>query len=198
MTMQSDPSMTGLNYDRIKNDAYFTIEPWVTDEAMKVMIEYGLIPENDDYSHDIWEPACGIGLMSKIIEGYGFNVFGSDITDWGNGEVGNFHDYSELEAPTIITNPPYGDDAEPFIRHALSLSPDCAAFLLRNEWDCARKRNDLFTSQDDPHFSMKIVLQKRPRWFEKKKGDAGPRHNYSWYIWSKNNDIRNRVVYIAP
>ena len=81
---------------------------------------------------------------------------------------------------SIITNPPY-KLAEAFIRKALELTEPLqgrVAMLLRNEYDCAKSRRDLF---EHPAFLKKIVLTKRPRWSTEDK--ASPRHNFAWYIW---------------
>lgn len=82
----------------------------------------------------------------------------------------------------IITNPPYGKDAERAARHALKLmEPEqgLVAFLCRHEWDAARSRGDLF---DHPAFAMKITLRHRPRWIADSKG--APRFPYAWFVWN--------------
>ena len=85
---------------------------------------------------------------------------------------------------TVITNPPYGKLTDPFIQRALDFTQPNkgkVVMLMRNEFDCAASRRKFFA--DHPAFHRKIVLLKRPRWFEYKPGDAGPRHNYAWYVW---------------
>lgn len=81
----------------------------------------------------------------------------------------------------IITNPPYGKDAERAARHALKLMEEqggLVAFLCRHEWDAARSRADLF---DHPAFAHKITLRHRPRWIADSKG--APRFPYAWFVW---------------
>jgi hypothetical protein len=90
----------------------------------------------------------------------------------------------------IITNPPYGKDAEKAARHALKLMEEqkgLVAFLCRHEWDCAKSRSDLF---DHPAFTMKITLRHRPRWIA--GSDGAPRFPYSWFIWNFTK------AYLAP
>jgi hypothetical protein len=53
--------------------------------------------------------------------------------------------------------------------------------LLRNEWDCAYTRRDLFMEMP---FRLKIVLTRRPKWF--KDDINAPRHSFSWYVWDHN------------
>lgn len=158
-------------YQRIEGDAYFT-PSWVT-KALLSRIRF-----RRSY---VWEPACGRGDMAKAIEEDGYRVHATDLHDRGYGRAGE--DFLAKTAPSldpIVTNPPYAL-AEAFVRHALHLTAPFkaeVAMLLRNEWDSARTRRDLF---EHPAFHQKLVLTKRPRWVEDDR--ASPRHNFSWFIW---------------
>ena len=82
---------------------------------------------------------------------------------------------------SIVTNPPY-TLAEEFIVHAIALTErvgGMVAMLMRNEYDCAASRRDLFEHEA---FAGKLILTKRPRW---RDGEhiASPRHNFAWYVW---------------
>jgi len=185
-------------YARLDYDAYFT-EPWVT----RVLLDH-VSPR-----HPIWEPACGRGDMVKVLAANCGPVIASDIADHGYEGGWVRHDFlrdAPLTTPqgalprSIVTNPPYGDDAARFIRRALALVPDdgLVAMLLRHEYDCAAKRVDLF---ERPDFSLKIVLNKRPRWdwwrpikmrYPKKER---PRHNFAWYVWDRLHTSGGRTRY---
>ncbi|UTC29916.1 DNA methylase [Bajunvirus bajun] len=97
----------------------------------------------------------------------------------------------------IITNPPYGKDAEAITRHALHLMQPQAglvAVLCRHEWDCAKSRSDLF---DHPAFAMKITLRHRPRWIADSSGS--PRFPYAWFVWDwAKVDPATGISVIAP
>lgn len=85
----------------------------------------------------------------------------------------------------IITNPPYGKDAERAVRKALELmeaESGYVAFLMRHEWDAAKTRADVI---DHPAFASKITLRFRPVWIEPVPGEksSSPRFSYSWYVW---------------
>lgn len=175
-----DPAMSGqLDYDR--NDADFYPTP----------------PENVDCLHLFepldgtvwWEPACGEGHISKRVEELtGRMILSTDLhfRHYGNGGA----DFLTMEeAPDgitgIITNPPYGDLAEAFIRKALELMKPVngrVAMFLRNEYDCGKGRRDLFANYP---FAHKIIVTKRPRWIEGSTGS--PRHSYAWYVWDFSN-----------
>lgn len=87
--------------------------------------------------------------------------------------------------------------AELFLRHALALMEPVkgrVAMFLRNEFDCASGRMDLFTS---PAFDCKIVATERPRWIEGSTGS--PRHNYAWFVFDfQNIDLPARAHYAHP
>jgi hypothetical protein len=194
-----DAAMFGdSGYDRIDHDLYSTP------------------PENVDCLHLLepldgtvwWEPACGFGNISKRIEELtGQPVVSSDLIDRGYGVGGK--DFLQLtKAPEtawgpvngIITNPPFDDLAELFIRHAIKLMQPVGGrviMFLRNEFDCGKTRRGLFNgmSPDFP-FAHKIVVTKRPRWIEGSKGS--PRHSYAWFVWDFAHKGGAYVSYVHP
>ena len=165
-------------YERRLRDAYWT-EPWVTRELLNCVPLRGVV----------WEPACGRGDMADVIKEQ-YETIATDVLDHGYGDQVDFLDGSDWcddpyrdAVETIVTNPPY-IDAEAFVRTALSAMRGfgMVAMLLRNEWDSAASRRDLFTKEP---FATKLVLTRRPRWdwWETDKPKASPRHNFSWFVW---------------
>jgi hypothetical protein len=67
---------------------------------------YALI-DNEKFSGDIWEPACGDGAMSKVLAEIGRPIDSSDLYDRGFGEIGIDYLTSKRQATNIITNPPF-------------------------------------------------------------------------------------------
>jgi len=56
----------------------------------------------------IWEPACGDGAMSRVLEAAGHEVISTDLIDRGYGEGGrDFLMEWAPRAPNIVTNPPF-------------------------------------------------------------------------------------------
>lgn len=133
----------------------------------------------------VWEPACGEGHLSKRLQRYATGVISTDLIDRGYGRGGiDFLKAGRMAgaANAIVTNPPFDDMAEQFIRQALQLTEPVdgmVAMFLRNEYDCSKGRMDLFRLHP---YAGKIIVTKRPRWIEGSKGS--PRHSYSWYIWN--------------
>lgn len=172
-------------YDRKPRDLYET-PPEVTE---------WLIPFLPQIGGTVWEPACGSGKMLRVLKRY-YPVFGTDI------ETGDDFLACNVAPETIgaiITNPPYGKDAERFIRHALDLMRTrrgVVAMLTRVDFDSAATRRDLFEREP---FACKIVLTKRIVWFREPDGrpKASPSENHCWLIWDWRHRGPARLAY-AP
>lgn len=206
-----DPSVVGVSgYERAALDHY----PTPRSAYDSLMEAFG----DDIAIMRVWEPACGNGALSKPLQHDTLGVISTDIVRYPGFEpdaVVNFFDIRPNGEPgsedelhlndlawlgyvpdCIITNPPYGKDAEAFARHALRLMQDQHGdvFLLcRHEWDCAAGRADLF---DHPAFAAKITLRHRPRWIPGTK--TAPRFPYAWYHWSwaKPAGARPELIYV--
>lgn len=171
-----DAAMLGdSGYERIEADAYFT-----PPENVDCLLAHIKLHKK------VWEPACGDGAISQRLIDFGHEVVSSDLNDYGFEEqIGTF-DFLTATLPdpdirAIVTNPPYGEMVEKFIRHSLELMKPVrgqVAMFLRNEYDCGSRRMDLFGL---PPFHKKIVVTKRPKWIAGSSGS--PRHNYSWFVW---------------
>lgn len=78
-------------------------------------------------NHQIWEPACGNGCLSKWMVDNGHDVVSTDLVDRGYGKGGvDFLKTTEKPfngAFDIVTNPPY-IRAKEFILHGLELIPE--------------------------------------------------------------------------
>lgn len=183
----NDAAMAVSAYPRVALDFYPT-EEWVTEALVPTLLSIR------HKSTPVWEPACGDGAMARVLSRHFDTVHATDISNYGYGQPGV--DFLGLDTPladVIITNPPYGDKAEEFIRHALKITAQrngVVAMLLRNEYDCSKGRIDLF--QKPPYF-RKVVLTSRPRWIPGSTG--APRHNYSWFIWNFGSIAMATVTY---
>ncbi|UAK24203.1 hypothetical protein [Sphingomonas nostoxanthinifaciens] len=79
----------------------------------------------------IWEPACGDGAMSRVLEAAGHTVISTDLIDRGYGEGGrDFLMEWAPRAPNIVTNPPFRW-ASQFVDRALQLTTGKVALFLR-------------------------------------------------------------------
>ncbi len=98
---------------RPESDFYPT-PVWATEALLKC----------EQFVGDIWEPACGLGAMSKVLEQAGYCVKSTDLYEYGYGEAG-WDFISALscykQVPNIVTNPPY-NQAEDFITQGIKLA----------------------------------------------------------------------------
>jgi hypothetical protein len=186
-----DAAMLGdSGYERIDADAYFT-----PPENVDCLSQFVDLPKH------IWEPACGSGNITQRLKEFGHEVISSDLNDYGfEDQIATIDFLATTTMPdgcrAIVTNPPYGDMVEKFIRHGLKLTKakgGLVALFLRNEYDCGKNRMDLFA---DRPFSKKIIVTKRPRWIEGSSGS--PRHNYAWFVWDYRQHGAASVHYSHP
>jgi hypothetical protein len=115
--------VAGVAIDRAKRhrDDFYATSPEGTAALLSV----------ERFDGPIWEPACGDGAMSRVLESHGYPVVSTDLVDRGYGRARiDFLMERHALAPNIITNPPF-KLVEPFMRHALALNPLKLALLLR-------------------------------------------------------------------
>jgi len=138
----------------------------------------------------IWEPACGDGSMSKVLEQCGHTVYSSDIRETGYGSGGiDFLNCRRADFDAIITNPPFVL-SENFIRHALIQVP-VVAMLLKSQYWHAAKRVTLFTDHP-PAFVLPLTW--RPDFMGGERGGA-PTMEVHWTVWIRGQtDTRFRLL----
>ena len=86
--------------------------------------------DNEKFSSDIWECACGDGTMSKVLKETGCAVLSSDLYDRGYGEISLDFLTSTRYADNIVTNPPF-NSAEGFVASGVKHARNKFALLLR-------------------------------------------------------------------
>lgn len=78
--------------------------------------------KREQFLSPIYEPACGMGHIGKVLEEYGYKVKATDICYRGYGEEREVDFFTVTEnILDIVTNPPYFCASE-FLRHALEIS----------------------------------------------------------------------------
>lgn len=187
-------SQRNSNYERKPRDHYGT-PSWCTE----VMLPY--IPDGSI----VWEPACGTGAMTRVLETK-CRVVATDIEP-GPGHVPcDFFQCQGLpladqKPPTVIfTNPPY-DVSQAFVEKALDLMRPVNGMvfmLMRVDWDSAKTRRHLFA--DCPAWARKVVLTKRILWFQPEPGAKGksPSENHCWMIWDWKHKGAPVIDYVHP
>lgn len=170
---------------RVEHDYYAT-------EPRAVELLMGL----EKFSHNIWEPACGEGHISKVLKTYGYEVRESDIVDRIGNEVLDFlsvpsKSEEDLFAQSnpyvwegdIVSNPPYAYATE-FVTKALEIIPNghkVAMFLKLTFLESATRR-ELFRKY--PPIRV-WVASKRLRCLPNGEDKGGALIAYCWYVWEK-------------
>lgn len=162
--------------ERGQND-YYATDP----ESVKALLQL------EKFNHYIWEPACGEGHISKVLESAGYDVLSTDLIyrDFGDERPFNFLDTNEEIEDDIVTNPPYSLSTE-FVYKALEIlrpGGKCA-MLLKIQFLEGKARAELFKKYPPKViyvFSERQVCAKNGR-FEDIRGSAVC---YAWFIWEK-------------
>ncbi|MDR7058590.1 MULTISPECIES: hypothetical protein [unclassified Sphingopyxis] len=152
--------------------------------------------DNEDFRGDIWEPACGDGAMSRVLETTGNKVISSDLHDRGYGEAD--HDFldSWRRAPNIVTNPPY-NAAEGFVRAGVDRSSAKFAMLLRLAFlEGANRQRTIFTDAPPSRvwvFSERITFYPAGA-VQKGTGTTA----YAWFVWDKEASGGTELKWLKP
>lgn len=146
--------------------------------------------ELENFAANIWEPACGEGHLSKVLESSGYSVKSTDLVDRGYGEGGL--DFLSIENHLwdgdIITNPPY-KYAQEFIEKAIAIIPygNKVAMFLKLTFLEGKGRRDLFRNNPPARIwvsSSRINCALNGD-FERQRMTGGSAVAYAWYVWEK-------------
>jgi hypothetical protein len=145
-------------------------------EVTVALLEYLKLPPSR-----IWEPACGAGAMSRVLEEHGHTVYSSDITPdcYGSGTTDFLTATPGRDFDAVITNPPFAG-SEGFILKALQHAP-IVAMLLKSQYWHAAKRRKLFKAHTPAYI---LPLTWRPDFMFGERGGA-PTMDVLWTVWIK-------------
>ncbi len=147
-------------------------------------------------NHQIWEPACGNGCLSKWMVDNGHDVVSTDLVDRGYGKGGvDFLKTTEKPfngAFDIVTNPPY-IRAKEFILHGLELIPEGGRVIMFLKTTFlegkARKKEiyDIIPPRWVYQFSERVLCAKNGD-FDYMRKHGGSAVSYAWYVFNKHNN----------
>ena len=164
------------SHEREKDDFYST-DP----HSLEIFLEKFKLHDH------IWEPACGMGHLSKVLKEKGYDVFSSDLVDRGYGDTGiNFLTTTGKEYEVdILTNPPY-KYAQEFVEHALNIIAEgyYVVMFLKIQFLEGQKRLKLFKK-----YPPKYVYVNSRRQVCYINGDMSKKMSsatcYCWFVWEK-------------
>jgi hypothetical protein len=145
----------------------------------------------------IWEPACGDGAMSKVLEAAGHEVISTDLIDRGYGEGGRdfLMEWQSL-APNIVTNPPFRWAVE-FVDRALMLTTGKVALFLRLAFLEGQDRGRWFPTTPLARvwiMSRRVPIQ-RGRMAEGKELNGGV-IAFAWFVWEHGHQGKPEMGWI--
>src|SRR5215813_14236056 len=139
--------------------------------------------EGDRMPLRIWDPCCGAGDISIVLQRHGREVVSTDLIDRGYGQGGlDFLLQKTALARAIVTNPPF-NRADAFLRHAAELGLEYVAFLHKADWLNAAERGCMIESVWYP--ARCYLLLWRPDF----KGQGAPTMYCNWYIFTRDSMI---------
>lgn len=156
----------------------------------------------ETFDGSIWEPACGQGHISKVLEAHGYDVVSTDIVDHGYGRSGiDFLDQCLPKAKHILTNPPYGRGlGDAFVAKALSITRHTGgrvAMLLNIASLCHRDRHERFVRRRP---SVIYALDQCTCWPNGNPAEATRHtlsHRYAWLVWHAEPSTSTRFEWLT-
>jgi ParB-like chromosome segregation protein Spo0J len=163
---------------RRQADDFYRTPPQTTEALLRVE-QFGAV---------VWEPACGDGAISRVLESRGLTVISNDLHNRGYGEPGrDFLKEDSLLAPEIICNPPFALDDD-FAIHALDLGVRKLALLGRVTWLEGVNRHDrLFSRGRLARVWVFSARQTLWRGDDAAPEDDGGMTAYAWFIFQHDH-----------
>lgn len=152
--------------------------------------------DNETFTGDIWECACGDGTMTRVLEGAGYRVRATDLYPRGFGKSGVDFLVARREADNIVTNPPY-NIAEAFVAQGLRLARRKFALLLRLAFlEGANRARTIFLE----HPPARVwVFSERITFYMKGATQAGSGTTaYAWYVWDREQKGGTELRWLKP
>jgi hypothetical protein len=174
-------------YDRRVHDFYATPD-WVTEALLRHV----------QFRGRVWEPCCGTGAITTVLQRHGYDVISTDIADRGFGTPGV--DFLSCQAVpegcrALVTNPPYGSTPSDkgqeksamamlrFVDHALRLTGSVQgqlALLVRFQWVAGQRAAALMSASP---FAAVIALTHRIQWFDRGESTNISQHHHAWVVF---------------
>lgn len=141
----------------------------------------------ESFDGPVWEPACGDGAISRVLQEKGYEVTSTDLIErgYGKGGIDFLMEYKPL-AENIVTNPPFKLGTE-FAGHALHLVRRKVAMLLKVGFLEGPTREVLHMSLARVWvMRRRVTFLKGGKEFSRSNGKGGI-HAYAWFVWDKSH-----------
>lgn len=166
-----------IRKDDAEANDYYATEP----KAVELLLA------EETFNNNIWEPCCGEGHISKVLEAHGYDVYSTDLIDRGYGDDTGI-DFLKVDFKAdvdIITNPPY-KRAKEFVEKALEcvMLGHKVAMLLRLTFLEGQSRRELF--RDNPPQTV-YVSSARLQCAKNGNFEGKSMVAYAWFVWHKGH-----------
>ncbi len=152
--------------------------------------------DNERFEGDIWECACGDGVMARVLSDAGYVVRATDLHERGYGEPNIDFLATDQQADNIVTNPPY-NVAEAFVAHGIKLARRKFALLLRLAFlEGANRANSIFLTTPPARV---WVFSERITFYMKDADRSGSGTTaYAWFVWDKDASGPTQLHWFKP
>lgn len=178
------------NFEREENDFYAT-DPKAIEIALPLFREIGLCK-------NVWECACGMGHITKVLVNAGYNVYSSDKINRGFGDVLDFLNCDKPFDGDILTNPPFRYAVD-FVKKGLQLvcKSNKVWLFLKIQFLESRLRKDLFKSTPPKYVAVYSERQKcaKDGDFEKYCKNSNTQ-TYAWFVFEKGFIGNPQILWI--
>lgn len=170
----------------------FPTPPWATRAFVSHYFEEA--PKYDS----VWEPACGRGHMAQVLSEYFRAVRGSDVSDYGYGEVQDF--VTGLAAlrsvDWVITNPPFRL-AEAFLERGRQVARKGVALLTRTVFIESIGRFERVFKNAAPSTVLQYA-ERVPMVKGRVDKKASTATGYAWLVWDFAREGQQTVLDWIP
>jgi hypothetical protein len=141
----------------------------------------------EKFDGSVWEPACGDGAISRVLQAEGYEVVSTDLVNRGYGQHGiDFLLERKPLAANVCTNPPFKLGTE-FASHALGLVTGKVAMLLKIGFLEGPTRECLHQSLARIWvIRRRVTFLKAGKEFSRSNGKGGI-HTYAWFVWDRDH-----------
>jgi hypothetical protein len=161
---------------REKDDFYGT-PAWVTERLL----------DRESFHERVWEPACGEGHISGVLQRHGHDVVKTDLVQRGAAQ--ELHDFLLVRTrmgEAIVTNPPF-KLAQEFVQHGLDLGVTKIAMLLKLSFSQSKQRTPWLMRSP---LSRLLIVPERITFHAAK--DRNPYRSsfmdsYAWFVWDRRH-----------
>lgn len=148
----------------------------------------------------VWEPACGGGHLAQAMKDLGYDVFATDLYEYGYGISGM--DFLDTEMSTldpkidaIVTNPPYKYALE-FCEKAIELGISKVAMFLKLTFLEGAKRREFFKKYPPRYVAVCVnrvqcALNGDAEMFTKSSAAC-----YAWFIWEQGYKGNPEILWV--